>query len=165
MCTLRLSGPSPRVRQGECCCIQERRRKAEGRESPSGQPSRRQHPPSPASPYDRRCAASRSAAFKFPIQPSGAPPTVCMRCDAARSRLTEVPLCLPGCWEAPCPQEPPQGRGAIAQSAFLGEAVSMMELPRRYSTPSEGGRFAPICWLVYSPHMSSKLAQHQASAL
>ena len=28
--------------------------------------------------------------------------------------------------------------------AFLGEAVLMMELPKRYSTPSEGGRFAPI---------------------
>jgi hypothetical protein len=27
---------------------------------------------------------------------------------------------------------------------FLGEAVLMMELPRRHSTPSEGGRFAPI---------------------
>ena len=27
---------------------------------------------------------------------------------------------------------------------FFGEAVLMMELPRRYSTPSEGGRFAPI---------------------
>jgi hypothetical protein len=28
--------------------------------------------------------------------------------------------------------------------AFLGEAVLMMELPRRHSTPLEGGRFAPI---------------------
>ena len=29
--------------------------------------------------------------------------------------------------------------------AFLGgEAVLMMELPKRYSTPFEGGRFAPI---------------------
>ena len=30
-------------------------------------------------------------------------------------------------------------------AVFLGgEAVLMMELPRRHSTPSEGGRFAPI---------------------
>jgi hypothetical protein len=27
---------------------------------------------------------------------------------------------------------------------FFGEAVLMMELPRRHSTPLEGGRFAPI---------------------
>ena len=27
---------------------------------------------------------------------------------------------------------------------FFGEAVLMMELPRRHSTPPEGGRFAPI---------------------
>ena len=27
---------------------------------------------------------------------------------------------------------------------FWGEAVLMMELPKRHSTPSEGGRFAPI---------------------
>ncbi len=27
---------------------------------------------------------------------------------------------------------------------FFGKAVLMMELPRRYSTPSGGGRFAPI---------------------
>jgi len=29
-------------------------------------------------------------------------------------------------------------------SLFFGEAVLMMELPKRHSTPSEGGRFAPI---------------------
>ena len=29
-------------------------------------------------------------------------------------------------------------------SFFLGEAVLMMELPRRHSTPPRGGRFAPI---------------------
>jgi hypothetical protein len=29
-------------------------------------------------------------------------------------------------------------------SDLFGEAVLMMELPRRHSTPSEGGRFAPI---------------------
>ena len=28
--------------------------------------------------------------------------------------------------------------------SFFGEAVLMMELPRRHSTPPGGGRFAPI---------------------
>ena len=32
--------------------------------------------------------------------------------------------------------------------AFFGEAVLMMELPKRHSTPSEGGRFAPITLLA-----------------
>ncbi len=30
------------------------------------------------------------------------------------------------------------------EAFFGGEAVLMMELPKRHSTPSEGGRFAPI---------------------
>jgi hypothetical protein len=32
----------------------------------------------------------------------------------------------------------------LSRSVFFGKAILMMELPRRYSTPSEGGRFAPI---------------------
>ena len=32
----------------------------------------------------------------------------------------------------------------LKKDDFFGEAVLMMELPKRYSTPSEGGRFAPI---------------------
>ncbi len=35
-------------------------------------------------------------------------------------------------------------RSTRVATAFFGEAVLMMELPKRHSTPSEGGRFAPI---------------------
>ncbi len=38
----------------------------------------------------------------------------------------------------------PETARTASGSFFGGKAVLMMELPRRYSTPSEGGRFAPI---------------------
>ena len=51
-----------------------------------------------------------------------------------------------------CATQPTRTRGpatgAVArhpsQPPLFGEAVLMMELPRRHSTPLEGGRFAPI---------------------
>ena len=39
---------------------------------------------------------------------------------------------------------PQHSWSALSLQFFFGEAVLMMELPRRHSTPLEGGRFAPI---------------------
>jgi hypothetical protein len=47
-------------------------------------------------------------------------------------------------------------------TSFFGEAVLMMELPKRHSTPSEGGRFAPI-WTPTSGNNCQWLRQTQAS--
>jgi hypothetical protein len=76
------------------------------------------------------------------IRPTG-------RSDHSGSRFSSsLPVALAMHRSSQCPLGL---RGPIADILLaVGEAVLMMELPKRYSTPSEGGRFAPVAHGVLS---------------
>ncbi len=75
------------------------------------------------------------------VGPAGpAQPSLSLGCSRPRESIS-VPVPLTA--SRPLPKGHWQGR-RWPQFFFWGGAVLMMELPKRYSTPSEGGRFAPI---------------------